>query len=102
MVPKSCSRGKMKLICCQGKKCIHRQPDPDVTEQKKLWHIPYPWESKGKMGYTIGLERRVYTIEASDPEKAKKEGFHGGGVYFFLPCVGRRRGIPIKCHRNPH
>ena len=24
--------------------------------------------------------------EASDPEKEKKEGFHGGGVYCFLPC----------------
>ena len=23
---------------------------------------------------------------ASDPEKEKKEGLHGGGVYFFLPC----------------
>ena len=35
--------------------------------------------------YTIGPERRVYTVEASDPEKGEKEGFHGGGVYFFLP-----------------
>ena len=26
---------------------------------------------------------RVYTIEASDPEK--KEGCHDDGVYFFLP-----------------
>ena len=36
--------------------------------------------------YTIGRERRAYTIEASDPEKGKKEGFHGGGVNFFLPA----------------
>ena len=44
-----------------------------------------------KMVYTIGPERRVYTIEASDPEKEKKEGFHGGGVYFFLPWIS---GLP--------
>ena len=24
---------------------------------------------------------------ASDPEKEKKEGLHGGGVHLFLPCV---------------
>ena len=38
---------------------------------------------QGKRVYTIGLERRLYTIEASDPKK--KEGFHGGGVDLFLP-----------------
>ena len=37
--------------------------------------------------YTIGLERRVYTIEASDPEKEKKEGFHSGGVHLFPSCT---------------
>ena len=26
-------------------------PDPEVTEQKKLWCIPFSWENKGK-GYT--------------------------------------------------
>ena len=30
---------------------------------------------------------------ASDAEKEKKEGFHGGGVYFFLPCYGLWSGI---------
>ena len=43
---------------------------------------------QGKRVYTIGPERRVYTIEP-DPEKEKKEG-RRGGVYFFLPCVGAR------------
>ena len=42
---------------------------------------------EGKGVYSIGPERRVYTTEASDPEKEKKEGFHGGGVYVSLPCV---------------
>ena len=36
---------------------------------------------QGKRVYTIAPERRVYTIEASDPEKQKTEGFHGGGVF---------------------
>ena len=41
---------------------------------------------KGKRVYTIGPERRVYTIEPQTQKKKKKEGLHGGGVYFFLPC----------------
>ena len=32
---------------------------------------------------------------ASDPEKEKKEGFHGGGVYFFLPCKGLLSANPF-------
>ena len=43
---------------------------------------------QGERVYTIGPERRVYTVihhRASDPEKEKKEGLHVGGVYFFLP-----------------
>ena len=39
--------------------------DPEVTEQKKLWCIPFPREKKGKRVHTIGLER-VYTMEAPD------------------------------------
>ena len=39
---------------------------------------------QGKRVYTIGPERRVCTIEASDPEKVlrRKEGFCDDGVYF--------------------
>ena len=33
--------------------------------------------------YTIGPERGVYTVEASDLKKDKMRGFHGGGVCFF-------------------
>ena len=43
-----------------------------------------------KIMYTIGPKRRVYTRDASDPEKKEKEGFHGGGVYF-LPCLLAKR-----------
>ena len=39
----------------------------------------------GKRVYAIGPERRVYTIEPQTQQKKKKEGLHGGGVYFFLP-----------------
>ena len=63
----------------QGKKDTpprRPSPDPKVTEQKALWCIPFPWEKQGKGAYTIRPER-VYTIEASDPEK--KERFYGGG-----------------------
>ena len=43
---------------------------------------------QGKRVYTIGPERRVYTVEASDLEKEKKEGFHGGGgTFFYLAAV---------------
>ena len=46
---------------------------------------------QGKRVHTIGLERRVYTMQAADPEKEKKEGFHGGDVYFFLPCLNSQK-----------
>ena len=39
---------------------------------------------RGKRVYTIGPERRVYTIEPQTWIE-KKRGLHGGGVYFFLP-----------------
>ena len=57
-------------------------PDPEVTEQKTLWCIPFSWENKGKRVYTIGPERRVYTTRPQTRKKKKKEAFHGGGVYF--------------------
>ena len=61
---------------------------PTLTSQSKKSYGVYLifLGKQGKRVYTRGPERRVYTIEASDPEKEKKEGFHGGGVYFFLPC----------------
>ena len=60
--------------------------DPRVTEQKRLWCVPFPWTNKGKGQNAIGpKERRENIIEASDPEK-KNEGFCDGGVYFLLPC----------------
>ena len=43
-----------------------------------------PRGKNGKLLYTTGPERRVYNVEASDPEKEKKEGFYGVGGYFFL------------------
>ena len=63
-------------------------PDPKVTEQQKLYHFLVKTAMVYAMSlckqetrvYTIGPER-VYTIEVSD------HGFHGGGVYFFLPCT---------------
>ena len=53
-----------------------------ISLGKELWRIPFYLGKEGKRVYTMGPER-VYTIEAPDPEE--KEGFHGGGVYFFFP-----------------
>ena len=46
---------------------------------------------QGKRVYTIGLERRVYTIEGSDPENEKRRVFTVV-VYTFL--------FPVRYHRK--
>ena len=33
--------------------------DAEVTEQKKLWSIPFSWENKGKGVYTIGPDKKT-------------------------------------------
>ena len=46
-------------------------PDPEVTEQKTLWCIPFFWENKGK-GYTLfklsayktGVSMRLFKLQA--------------------------------------
>ena len=63
------------------------RPTPRSQSKKEAVVYTLLLGKQGKRVYTIGPERRVYTIEASDPEKEKKEGFHSGGVYFFLPCI---------------
>ena len=47
-------------------------PDPEVTEQKKAMVHTIFLGKQGKRVYTVGPERRVFTIEASDPEKEKR------------------------------
>ena len=42
---------------------------------------------QAKRVYTMCPERRVYAIEPQTPKKKNQEGFHDGGVYFFLPCL---------------
>ena len=64
-------------------------PDPEVTEQKTLWFIPFPGKTREKGIHHRSGKKGIHH-RASDPEKEKEEGLHGGGVYFFLPCVGRR------------
>ena len=86
--------------CLQGKKeytpppwdpsFLGLSPDPEVTEQKKLWCIPFSWENKEKGIHHRSGKRGIHH-RASDPEKEKKGGLHGGGVYFFLPCASTRR-----------
>ena len=50
---------------------------------------------EGKRVYAIGPERRVYTTRPQTRKKEKKEGCHGGGVYFFLPWtrISRQRTL---------
>ena len=43
-------------------------PDPEVTEQKKTMVQTIILGKQWKRVYTLGPERRVYTIEASSPE----------------------------------
>ena len=46
-------------------------PDSEVTDEKKLRCIPFPWENMGKGYYAKGPKRRVFTIEALDPDEEK-------------------------------
>ena len=69
------------LVCCptQGPRG-HRAKKAmvyTISLGKQLLCIPFVWENKGE-GHTPQV------LEGSDPER--KGGFHGGGVYFFLPC----------------
>ena len=47
-------------------------PDPEVAQRKAMVKTIF-LGNQGKMVCTIGPERRVYTIEASDPEKEKRK-----------------------------
>ena len=73
-----------------GKKSIHHHRGTPlfsvcrrtliVTEQKKAMVYTIFLGKQGKRVYTIGPERRVYTIEPHTRKKKKKGGLHGGGV----------------------
>ena len=60
---------------------------PRCHREKKYAHT-ISLGKQGKRVYNMGPERRIYTIEAADPEKEKEAGYHCGGVRFFLPCNG--------------
>ena len=60
-------------------------PDPGVTEQKSYGVYFFPGKTREKGIHHRSGKKGIHH-EASDPEK-KKEGFHGGGVYFLLPCA---------------
>ena len=79
----------------RGKKSIHHhrgtplfsvcRPTPSSQSKRSygVYHFPGKTREKGihHRSGKKGIHHR-----APDPEKEKKEGFHGGGVYFFLPC----------------
>ena len=57
-------------------------PDPEVTEQKKSYGVfHFPGKTR-EMGIHHRSGKKGLRHRASDPEKEKKEGLHGGGVYF--------------------
>ena len=79
----------------QGKKSFyHHRGTPSLSvcrptprsQSEKAMVYTIALGKQGKRVVTIGLERRVYTIEAAESEKEKRRVSHGGGVYFFLPC----------------
>ena len=55
------------------------------SQSRNLWRIPFLGKPRER-GDIIGPERRVYSIEASEPEKGRKEGFHGGVFFPSLMC----------------
>ena len=81
------------VVNTRGKKSIpnHRgtplfsvcRPTPRSRSRKRygVYHFPGKTREKGihHRSGKKGIQHR-----ASDPEKEKKEGLHGGGVYFFL------------------
>ena len=64
-------------------------PLTDKAETGYSAWMPSHGENLDKV-QTTGLERRVNTIEASDPERGEREGSMVGGVYSFLPCGNRK------------
>ena len=52
--------------------------------KKAMVYTAFLGKTREKGIHTISPERKVYTVDASDPEKEKKGGFHSGGVYFFF------------------
>ena len=66
----------------RGTPFLGLSPDGEAPDQKGygVYHLPGKTREKGKhhRSRKKGIRHR-----ASDPEKEKEEGFHGGGVYFF-------------------
>ena len=52
-------------------------PDPEVTEQKKLWSIPFSWETREKGIHHRSGKKGIHH-RASDTEKEKKKGLAFG------------------------
>ena len=81
--------------CCQRKKSIHQnrgtpplsvcRPAPR-SQRKKTMVYTISLKKTREKGNTIGPERRVYIIEAADPEKEKREGVVV--CTFFFPVPG--------------
>ena len=77
----------------RGKKSIHHhcgtpffsvcRPTPRSQSKKRYGAYHFLGETREKGIHHRSGKKGIHH-EASDPEK-KKQGFHGGGVYFFLP-----------------
>ena len=55
-------------------------PDPKVAEQKSYCVYPFPGKTREKGIHHRSGKKGIHH-RASDPEKEKKGGLHGGGVY---------------------
>ena len=70
-------------------------PDPEVTEQKKAMVYTIFLGKQGKRVYTIGPERRVYTIEPQTRKKKKRRVSTVVVYTFFFPET------PESCNCKP-
>ena len=73
------------------------RPTPRSQSKKSYGEHHFPWKTREKGIHHRSRKKGIHH-RASDPEKDKKEGFHGGGVYFFLPC----RGLLASHDSNPY
>ena len=88
--------GPIELTRGRGKKSIHHHRGtplfsvcrPTPRSQSKNSYGVYHFSGKTReKGLHHRSGKKGIHHRASDPEKEKEEGLHGGGVYFFLLCV---------------
>ena len=88
------SPGSQPSVTCRGRRSIHHhrgtplfsvcRPNPRSQSKNSYGVYHFPGKTRERGIHHRSGKKGIHH-EASDPEKEKKEGFHGGGVYFSLP-----------------